>query len=129
MRFTEGQQNAYDLARSRRILLEDLVELREKSGRSQSEVAVQLGRNRSSVCRFESMEGDPRLSTVFRYAHAVGAMIDIAVTPYSEWQRRGAISEVDVSVSGQWSQSVGEATSTSSSAPLVLDIATWGRVR
>lgn len=127
MQFTVDQQNAYDLARSRRNLLEDLIELREKSGRSQSEIATQLGRNRSSVCRFESMESDPRLSTVFRYAHAVGAMIDITVSPYSEWLRRGAISEVDVSVSAHWRESVTAAAPAPS--PLVLDVATWGRAR
>lgn len=125
MQLTITQQNAYDLARSQRIMLGDLIELREASGKTQTEIADQLGRNRSTVCRFESMESDPRLSTVFRYAHAVGAMIEIEVSPYAQWIRRNSLSPVDVGLAGTWRDAVpGSRTSADSFG---LDLATWTR--
>lgn len=123
MQLTITQQNAYDLARSQRTMLEDLIELREASGKTQSEIADQLGRNRSTVCRFESMESDPRLSTVFRYAHAVGAMIEIEVSPYAQWLRRNSLAPVDVGLAGTWQESV--PGSSASADSFVLDVATW----
>lgn len=29
---------------------------------------------------------DPQMSTVLRYAHAIGAMVEIRVLPFSEWE-------------------------------------------
>lgn len=101
------EQNAYDLARMKRTMMEDLIELREVSDKSQREVADIIGRHRSAVCKFESMSGDPKLSTVFRYAHAIGAMIDISVSSYPTWLRNASMSPVDLSVSSGWREQVG----------------------
>lgn len=80
------QRNAVALARKERAFFSELVALRKRSGRTASEVAKVLGRHRSAVTRFENMQGDPRLSTVLRYAAAVGAMIEVRVSELPEWE-------------------------------------------
>lgn len=81
------QRNAVALARTERQLFEDLVDVRKRTGQSSSAVAKKLDRHRSSVTRFENMQGDPRLSTILRYAAAVGAMIEIRVSEFPAWER------------------------------------------
>ncbi|HEX7323053.1 MAG TPA: helix-turn-helix transcriptional regulator [Mycobacterium sp.] len=54
-------------------LLVRLRDARLHKGLSQSEVAARIGTTQSAVARFESGTADPRLSTVQRYAQAVGA--------------------------------------------------------
>jgi len=52
---------------------------RKRSGITQVQVAARLGSQQSAVARFERGEGDPRLSTVERYADLLGlrlALID-----------------------------------------------------
>ena len=45
-------------------------------GLSQTEVAVRMGTSQSAVARFESGEADVRLSTLERYASALGCTLD-----------------------------------------------------
>lgn len=52
-----------------------LVAIRKAKGMSQTDVARELGLAQSTVAQFESNAHDPRLSTIRRYAHAVGAKI------------------------------------------------------
>lgn len=56
-------------------MLKQLVAMRIENNLSQSDVAREMGRDRSAVCRFERLDSDPRLSTVRRYAGAVGALV------------------------------------------------------
>jgi transcriptional regulator with XRE-family HTH domain len=72
--------------RSRRLveadtrLLDELVHLRSKVKKlSQDEVAKRMGISQSAVARIESGDRDPRLSTLRRYALAVGAIVTHAV--------------------------------------------------
>jgi transcriptional regulator with XRE-family HTH domain len=61
------------------VLTELLVRLREarlQKGLSQAEVAGRIGTTQSAIARLESGAADPRLSTVQRYAEAVGADLD-----------------------------------------------------
>lgn len=67
-------------------LLDRLVALRKASNKSQQEVAEAMGISQSAVARIESGERDPRLSTLRRYAHAVGAVVAHTVEKY-EHQR------------------------------------------
>jgi hypothetical protein len=66
-------------------------------------VAKKLDRHRSAVTRFENQEGDPRLSTVLRYAAAVGAMLEITVKPFDTWERETSAA-LGVKRKGQISQ-------------------------
>ena len=61
-----------DVARRRRELSEALVTRRRAVGLSQTAVAARRGTSQSAVARLESGEADVRLSTLERYAAAVG---------------------------------------------------------
>lgn len=74
-------RNARDLAEADAKLIDDLIELRERNCLSQSDVARQMGISPSAVSRFESGERDPHLSTIRRYAIAVGASVRHDVRP------------------------------------------------
>lgn len=60
-----------------------LVSARRGAGLSQNDVAEALGIKQSSVAAFERYDNDPRLSTIRRYALAVGAQVSHEVTPFS----------------------------------------------
>ncbi len=70
------------LAEQDEALLDRLVALRKASDQSQQDVADAMGISQSAVARIESGERDPRLSTLRRYAHAVGASVTHAVERY-----------------------------------------------
>lgn len=72
---TAGEQRALDQADADIQMLHALVQHRRDSGLSQAEVAEEMGRDKSSVCRFERLDSDPRMSTVRRYAGAIGALV------------------------------------------------------
>lgn len=55
-----------------RRLLKSLGERRQKLGISQTLVAAKMGTSQSALARIESGDVDPRLSTVERYANALG---------------------------------------------------------
>jgi len=61
-----------DMARRRKDLSDELVMRRHRLGLSQTEVAARMGTSQSAVARLEAGEGDIRLSTLERYAAAVG---------------------------------------------------------
>jgi len=60
------------LADQRREAIADLVEARQKLGLSQTEVAARMRTSQSAVARLESGDGDVRLSSLQRYADALG---------------------------------------------------------
>src|SRR5262245_7196646 len=63
----------------RRALLRELAARREKLGLSQTEVAARMGTSQSSVARLESAEANARLSTIERYAAAIGHRVEFRV--------------------------------------------------
>ncbi len=65
-----------EMAERRRALGDDLVGRRRALGLSQTEVAARMGTSQSAVARLESGAGDIRLSTLQRYAAAVGWSLD-----------------------------------------------------
>lgn len=58
-------------------LLGELVAARRRAGLTQAEVADRMGVTQSTVSGFETEGADPRLSTLQRYARAVGARVVI----------------------------------------------------
>ncbi|THV28711.1 helix-turn-helix domain-containing protein [Glycomyces paridis] len=62
-----------------------LREARLRQGLSQEAVAERIGTTQSAVARLESGRTDPRLSTLVRYAEAVGADLEVglAAEPWS----------------------------------------------
>ena len=65
-----------EMAERRRELSVKLVEHRRSVGLSQTEVAARMGTSQSAVARLEAGEADVRLSTLERYAAAVGLELD-----------------------------------------------------
>ncbi len=69
------------MAERRRALTAELTERRRALGLSQTEVAARMGTSQSAVARLESGSGDVRLSTVERYAAALGRSLDWSLKP------------------------------------------------
>ena len=69
-----------DAALERRRLLRTLAREREQMGLSQGEVAAMMGTSQPAVARLESGEVDARVSTIERFAAALGRRIEFRVT-------------------------------------------------
>jgi transcriptional regulator with XRE-family HTH domain len=65
-----------EMAQRRKDLSAELVSRRQAVGLSQTEVAARMGTSQSAVARLEAGESDVRLSTLERYASAVGMELD-----------------------------------------------------
>jgi transcriptional regulator with XRE-family HTH domain len=76
---SQGSRRATTMTRDLRRVIRDLKATREARGLSASHVADIIGVHRSVVSKFENQTGDPKLSTLLRYAHAVGADLEIKV--------------------------------------------------
>lgn len=55
--------------------LASLVDLRRAQNISQGELAEKLGISQATIAAFERTDNDPKLSTIRRYAHGVGALV------------------------------------------------------
>lgn len=64
------------MAERRRELIASLVTRRRALGLSQTEVAARMGTSQPAVARLESGAADVRLTTLDRYALAVGRQLD-----------------------------------------------------
>lgn len=86
-------------ARAVERLVDTLVEHRLRLGLSQAEVAERMHTTQSAVSKFERAGGDPRLSTLQRYARAVEArlrhVVDASPPVSAEW-RTGPSAAMDV---------------------------------
>lgn len=65
------------MAKRRRALAAELAEQRVALGLSQTEVAARMGTSQSAVARLEAGDVDVRLSTLERYAAALGHALEI----------------------------------------------------
>ena len=74
-RNSKSQLLGVELAKNDYRLVRDLIRVRKKLGLSQGELAAQMGVTQPTVSAFESMDSDPKLSTVRRYAKALGVLV------------------------------------------------------
>ncbi|HVC15054.1 MAG TPA: helix-turn-helix domain-containing protein [Acidimicrobiales bacterium] len=65
-----------EMAARRRALAEDLLSRRISLGLTQTQVAARMGTSQSAVARVEAGSSDVRLSTIERYAAAVGHVVE-----------------------------------------------------
>jgi transcriptional regulator with XRE-family HTH domain len=65
-----------EMAERRQSLAAELAAARLDLGLSQTEVAARMGTSQSAVARIESGDADVRLSTLERYASALGQRLD-----------------------------------------------------
>jgi len=77
---TPAARLALELAREDQQLLARLIELR-KARMSQEKIAEAMGISQATVSAFERLGNDPRLSTLRRYARALGVMVRHHVDP------------------------------------------------
>ncbi|MEV6908592.1 helix-turn-helix transcriptional regulator [Amycolatopsis sp. NPDC051071] len=70
-----GRKHGVFIAR----LIETLVHLRDKLKLTQKDVAGKMDTTQSSVSNFERAGGDPKISTVLRYAEAIGAEVRVSI--------------------------------------------------
>ncbi len=68
------------MAERRRALGKELVTRRRELGLSQTQVAARMGTSQSAVARLEAGQGDIRLSTLERYAAALGSLVTWSVS-------------------------------------------------
>jgi ribosome-binding protein aMBF1 (putative translation factor) len=66
-------------AERRRALTGQLAAKRQSIGLTQTEVAARMGTSQSAVARLESGDADIRLSTLERYAAALGHQLNITL--------------------------------------------------
>jgi len=69
-----------EMSDRRRALSDELVERRRSLGLSQTQVAARMGTSQSAVARMETGSTDVLLSTVDRYAAAIGWKLDWTFT-------------------------------------------------
>lgn len=73
-----------EMAARRKGVVDALVERRVELGLSQTEVAARMSTSQSAVARLESGSADLRLSTLERYAAALGERLDVRLTKETE---------------------------------------------
>jgi DNA-directed RNA polymerase specialized sigma subunit len=78
-----------DAALERQTLARNLAEQRRCAGLTQTEIAERMGTSQGQVARFES-GADTRMSTVARYAAAVGLQISWNIKPARKRRARSA---------------------------------------
>ena len=75
------------MAERRRELAGELAARRVQLGLSQTEVAARMGTSQSAVARLESGDADVKLSTLERYAAALGQQLDWKLKGSSKGRR------------------------------------------
>jgi HTH-type transcriptional regulator/antitoxin HipB len=78
--FADGFERGYDAFRVGVML----QVAREQAGLTQQQVAERMGTKKSAISRLENNAGDVRLSTLQRYAEAVGRRLAIDVAELDE---------------------------------------------
>ncbi len=73
-----------EAAARRRELLSALAEKRREHERSQTAIAAAMQSSQSSIARLESSATDARISTVDRYAHALGYTVQYHLVPEAQ---------------------------------------------
>jgi transcriptional regulator with XRE-family HTH domain len=63
------------MSAERRRLVADLTAQRRSAGLSQTEIAARMGTSQSAVARLETGDADVRVSTLERYAAAIGSQV------------------------------------------------------
>jgi transcriptional regulator with XRE-family HTH domain len=86
----EDVKAEYDSLEEEFAYLDEFLKARSSAGMSQAEVAEKMGTTQSAVARLESGRGkhSPSLSTLRKYAHALGYRIDLKLTKEEENSKR-----------------------------------------
>jgi hypothetical protein len=83
------------MSAERRRLVADLTERRRSAGLSQTEVAARMGTSQSAVARLETGDADVRVTTLERYAAAIGSQLAWQARPDQDRPARGQPARVE----------------------------------
>ncbi|MCO4256477.1 helix-turn-helix transcriptional regulator [Pseudarthrobacter cellobiosi] len=81
------QMIASELINQSQDMMDELLQLRKRKGMTQQDIADIIGITRTAVTAFERYDSDPKLSTLVRYAMAVGARLNITVEDGETWAK------------------------------------------
>lgn len=76
----QGNRRFLDSAVQSRQILQELVKRRKRQRISQTEVATRMGTSQSAIARIETAGMDIRMSTLERYAAAIGHQVNFKLT-------------------------------------------------
>lgn len=76
---SQRRRRARKLARTEAQLKKDLVDARKQRDLTQQDVGDLLAVTQATISRFEDPDNDPRLSTIIKYANAIGATVTVRV--------------------------------------------------
>jgi transcriptional regulator with XRE-family HTH domain len=76
------------MSAERRRLVVDLAAQRQAAGLSQTEIAARMGTSQSAVARLEAGGADVRVSTLERYAAAIGTQITWQARPPGDGEHK-----------------------------------------
>lgn len=79
----KGFGEAYDALEDEYLLVRELLSARSKAGLTQEDVATSMGTTKSAVSRLEAASHSPSVSTLKKYARAVGCDVEIRLVPAS----------------------------------------------
>ncbi len=71
-------------SKEKQDLIRALLAERNRQGLTQKQLGSRMGITQEAVCRFEGLGGDPRISTLMRYATALGLRVEFKTTPASD---------------------------------------------
>lgn len=78
----KGFKGAYEEFEKEYVLVRELLAARVRSGLTQEEVAERMGTTKSAVSRLEAAgKHAPSVTTLKKYAHAVGCRLEIKLIP------------------------------------------------
>ncbi len=78
----KGFREAYDDLKDEYLLARELLAARAQAGLTQEQVAASMGTTKSAVSRLEGAgKHSPSVSTLRRYAHAVGCDVEVRLVP------------------------------------------------
>jgi ribosome-binding protein aMBF1 (putative translation factor) len=80
---------AVEAAYEARLLLRKLAKRRVAAGLSQTAIAARMKTSQSAVARIEAGEADVRISTVERYAAALGRKVEFRLVATGSARHRG----------------------------------------
>lgn len=83
-------RDSYEDAEEIDSLIDHLIELRKQKRMTQKDVAERMGVKQPTVSGFENQDSDPRISTLQRFARAVGARVCLEVelpSQSGEWTK------------------------------------------
>ncbi|SRR6266496_2846189 len=93
------QQLALELVDADDRLLRRLVALRNEKNLTQGEIGRRMGVTQPAVAAFERADADPKLSTIRRYALALGVLVRHSVVDHFS-AKSSALSNVSRAVTG-----------------------------